>query len=72
MKTFGIEINIYNKLTEKELWPDGDGPENPTEEDVKKLIEKHGGIANIIKDWNLYNDWTSRTKIYEIIPIPFG
>jgi hypothetical protein len=40
-------------LSIDELWPDGDAPENPTAEDVKGLIEKCGGILQIIRDWDL-------------------
>lgn len=56
MKTFRIEINISEDLTVKELWPDNNGPENPTREDVLALIKQCGGLQ-IIHDWNLGTDF---------------
>lgn len=53
MKTFVIQYNMFTRLTEQEIWPDGDGPEDPSCEDVKKAIDKAGGILKVIGDWNL-------------------
>lgn len=41
-----------------ELWPDGDGPANPTTSDVAALIARCGGIAPVIDDWNLISGAT--------------
>lgn len=46
-----LEMNV--DLSMEELWPDGDGPEDPTEEDVVNLIKSEGGILEILNDWNL-------------------
>jgi hypothetical protein len=53
MTNFTISISIDELLTKEELWPDGNAPENPTVDDVIRLIEKSGGVGGIIKDWNL-------------------
>lgn len=53
MKKFSFKISGYYVLTEDEVWPDGDGPENPTAEDVLDLIDKLGGAEEVIWDWNL-------------------
>lgn len=56
MKKFIIEYVIHSKLSEEELWPDGDAPENLSEEDVFRLIKESGGIETILFDWNLTLD----------------
>lgn len=60
-KTFSIRIPSDFDLTVDEIWPDGDAPENPTPEDVKKVIEKCGGILTVIRDWDLLSN-----KDYEV------
>lgn len=52
-KSFSIDIEGSYTLTVEQLWPDGDWPENPTEEDVLALIEKAGGANRIIAEWDL-------------------
>ena len=39
MKWFEVEIRGRAILSEAELWPEGDGPANPTPEDVMDIIE---------------------------------
>ena len=53
MKTFILSVVGSVVLSEDAIWPDGDAPENPTEEDVEHLIEECGGIGRVIDDWNL-------------------
>ena len=53
MKRFEIKYEITVVLDVGELWPDGDGPQNPTSGDVIDLIHRNGGFSDIIKDWNL-------------------
>ncbi len=53
MKQFQITYTVDVTLDASELWPDGDAPENPTAADVRKLIQKSGGIYRVIDDWNL-------------------
>lgn len=50
---FTIRIPSDFELTVEDIWPDGDAPENPTPEDVKKVIKEAGGIVTILRDWDL-------------------
>ena len=52
-KKFRITYTIDVTLTEAEIWPDDDGPTNPTAEQVAALIRKEGGFPRIIESWNL-------------------
>lgn len=53
---FHITIEVNVDLDYEELWPDGDGPLDPTEDDVRRLISKEGGPSRIIDEWNLQDD----------------
>ena len=53
MKQFQITYTVGVTLNEEELWPDDDAPKNPTTADVRKLIQKSGGIYRVLDDWNL-------------------
>jgi hypothetical protein len=55
VKKFRIRIDIEATLTVDQLWPDGDAPENPTVEDVLKVIDDAGRL-DIIEDWCLVSD----------------
>lgn len=48
-----ISLELRAELTVDDLWPDGDWPDEITAEAVQKLIEKAGGDAEAIRDWNL-------------------
>jgi len=50
-KTFSIEFQSV-ELSAEDVWPDGDGPENPTAEDVAVLLRK-AGMYGLVGDWNL-------------------
>lgn len=53
-KKFRIIIVSDYVLTENEIWPDNDGPENPTTQDVEDvIIEAELSLADVIKEWNL-------------------
>jgi hypothetical protein len=52
-KEFLLNAHLIVRLSESEIWPDGDGPEHPTAEDVCALIEACGGIAAVIREWNM-------------------
>ena len=52
-KQFRITYTIDVTLSENDIWPDGDAPENPTAEQVAALIRKEGGFPKIIDEWNL-------------------
>lgn len=53
MKRFQITYEVDETLDEDSLWPDGNVPKNPTAEDVRKLIQKAGGIVRVIDSWGL-------------------
>lgn len=57
-RVFRLSLDIMVDLSVDDLWPDGDAPENPTEDDVHALISKSGGARQIVIDWNLvtYDD----------------
>ena len=49
-------------LSEHEIWPNGDGPEDPTVEDVIDLmtVESDGDILSLLGSWGLVD----HLKIY--------
>jgi len=49
-KTWHIEVGDSADLTVGEIWPDGDAPENPTDEDVIAVLVKQGKYR-IQQDW---------------------
>lgn len=57
-KTFYIEITTGPLLLDSEqIWPDGDGPENPNTHDVIKAIhDVPGGLRTVLTTWNLDYD----------------
>lgn len=52
-KKFTIDLSGSFTFNVTQLWPDGDWPNDPSIEDVNKLIEKEGGAACVIAEWNL-------------------
>jgi hypothetical protein len=55
-KRFRIVMHVNEVLTADAIWPDGDAPENPTAEDVRKKIESTCGWEGIVGDWSLPQD----------------
>lgn len=53
---FHFSISYDVSYSVEEIWPDGDAPENPTLDDVMKVIEKCGGKRRILDDWSMVND----------------
>lgn len=53
---FNISIAADVYLTIKEIWPDGDAPENPTPADVKAAMEACGSKMRTLRDWELLQD----------------
>jgi hypothetical protein len=51
-KLFEICIEYRETLSAKEIWPDGDGPENPTEDDVYEAMQNYGPWTGVILEWN--------------------
>lgn len=40
---FRITITFQDTFDVDALWPDGDGPDNPTVEDVREMLDTLGG-----------------------------
>jgi hypothetical protein len=53
---FTISFDGAVTLTEDEIWPDGDAPENPTPLDAKRVMEAHGHKMRTLHDWGLTDD----------------
>ena len=53
---FHFSISVETSLGIEDIWPDGDAPENPTVDDVLKVIAKCGGKRRVLEDWNLVDD----------------
>ena len=47
--TFDGEVT----LERDEVWPDQDGPTNPTAEDVAAVMRKCGRMGDVLHDWML-------------------
>lgn len=62
---FVFELDI--ELKESEMWPDGDAPENWTEDDVKTLVAQCGGPLRVLRDWDL--DGLLSLSIYVDAPL---
>lgn len=53
-KTFRIHYECTAELTADQIWPDGDGPSEPTTADVCALIKRlHLDGPRLIQDWEL-------------------
>jgi hypothetical protein len=53
-KTFYIEITTGTVLLSvSEIWPDGDAPDSPTIEDVRRRMDSVGGLWDLAEDWFL-------------------
>ncbi len=53
-KKWKVKFNVACELTMKQIWPDGDAPENPTSQDVIDVmqLDQHTP-AELIREWNL-------------------
>ena len=50
---FRITIRDEYYLTESEVWPDGDGPLDPTAFDVAEQMGAGGSVRRVLDDWNM-------------------
>ena len=66
MKKFVIVYEVAANIEPSQLWPNGDGPVNPTPEDVKREIQNHGGITRVLDAWNL--DELAHYEVYDVAP----
>ena len=53
---FSFTLTGDSTLRVSDIWPDGDHPEHPTVEDVKKRVADDGGLKRILHDWCLADD----------------
>lgn len=53
---FEIVFDGWVTLDEKDVWPDGDAPEEPTAEDVKAVMERCGMKSTVLREWDLLQD----------------
>ena len=53
---FLIEFRGDVILTTEDIWPDGDAPENPNAEDVRRVMRGSGSKMYVLSDWNLLDD----------------
>jgi hypothetical protein len=53
---FTIHIEADYFLTLNEIWPDGDGPDDPTAKDVKAAMEACGSKREVLRDWGMLTD----------------
>lgn len=56
MTRFHVSIEGAWSLEVDEIWPDGDAPDNPTVDDVRKVMPSH--VNRLITDWNLVPEVT--------------
>jgi hypothetical protein len=62
VKHFQISMHVDVTLSTAEIWPDGNAPAEPTEEDVRQLIERSGGPATVLRTWSLDADLVTTVR----------
>ena len=58
---FRIECDV--ELSNRDIWPDGDAPENPTVEDVVARVKQSTHEQGFVRDWNMPIDVTVDGKL---------
>lgn len=53
MKRFTFYFSGVETLTADQIWPNGDGPINPTVADVRAEFAKAGRPASAARDWGI-------------------
>ena len=56
LERFNFHISYSVELNEEEIYPDGDGPDNPTVQDVLQILRDYKNDAEIVEDWCLTPD----------------
>lgn len=51
--SFTIHIDGDFVLDLEQIWPDGNAPDEPTAEDVVKVLESCGSLFSVLNDWCL-------------------
>lgn len=64
-KLFSFRFEIEETLSVKDIWPDGDAPENPTADDVRKVFMNscRGNVIRGMEDWGLLDSYSSEYDI---------
>lgn len=52
-RKFRVSFDGEIMLTSDQIWPDGDGPDEPTAIDVAALMRREGTICTLLQEWNL-------------------
>ena len=52
-RRFRVTIRDEYFLTESEVWPDGEGPLDPTAFDVAQEMGNGGSVRRVLEDWNM-------------------
>lgn len=66
MKKYNLSYVVQCELTVDHLWPDGDAPEEPTEQHVLELIRRDGGILEVLNGWNLHETF-AKWDVREVV-----
>lgn len=53
---FTITLDGSWMLDVRDVWPDGDAPDNPTPFDVLEAMRETGALLTVIREWNLHPD----------------
>lgn len=64
-RVFKIDFSGTFILSDRDLWPDGDAPDDPTVEDVAARVEAHGGAGGVVMGWNLEDGLRYFIDVYE-------
>jgi hypothetical protein len=67
VKSFTFTFQCTVTLDETQIWPDMDGPEDPTANDVLAVIDDCGGAREVLRDWSL-DDGTTTCVVVEAEP----
>jgi len=66
LESFVISVTYEEEFGIEELWLNGDTPENPTSDDVLKLISRCGGADRIVQDWNFDTGYVAVTPVVRV------
>lgn len=56
MKSFTLTFQCTVTLDESQIWPDMNGPSEPTADDVANVIDDCGGALEVLREWSLDDD----------------
>jgi hypothetical protein len=57
-EAFTIRLVVEERVLVCDIWPEDDGPEDPTVDDVRRVLEACGPPLRVADDWCLtVSDW---------------